>query len=94
MDGEPLGNGKVKEIILRCLDEGGVVFFTEHARQEMANDSISEAEALGVLRSGVVDGNDLIDFTWRYRVRRTKTYVVVAFDSETMTIVVTAWRKS
>jgi hypothetical protein len=30
---------------------------------------------------------------WRYRVRRSGTYVVVAFRGEGWTVVVTAWRK-
>lgn len=80
-------------MILRCLAAEGTLFFSPHALKEMEKDGITIDEARSVLRSGVVEGHDLIRGTWRYRVRRTMNCVVVAFDSETLTIVVTAWRK-
>lgn len=93
MQGEPFGAGKVKEIILRCLGSAGRVTFSPHALREMHNDGIGMDEAEAVLRSGVVEGHNLIGGDWRYRVRRTRTYVVVAFETATLTVVVTAWRK-
>jgi hypothetical protein len=93
MDAEPFGKGQVKAIILRCLDGDGHLRFSPHALEEMANDGLGFAEAEAVLRGGMVEGHDLISGTWRYRLRRVKTYVVVVFDTETMTVVVTAWRK-
>lgn len=58
----------------------------------MAQDGISQAEAIGVLRSGVVEPAELERGSWRYRVRARRTYVVASFRSEAAAVVVTAWR--
>jgi hypothetical protein len=58
----------------------------------MAKDSITQDEALAVLRSGVVEPGEFEGRSWRYRVRVTRTFVVVALRSETAAVVVTAWR--
>jgi hypothetical protein len=70
-----------------------VRLFTSHALKELANDGLSIEDARGVLRGGAFDGCDLILGSWRYRLRKVKTYVVVAFEAETRTAVITAWRK-
>jgi hypothetical protein len=93
VDGEPFDNAKVKALLLRCLDADGSVFFTPHALREMAKDNITQPQAIGVLRGGRVDGCDLIEGTWRYRLHIAKVFIVSAFDSETRTVVVTGWRK-
>jgi len=58
----------------------------------MAKDGITQFEALGVLRSGVVEPGELVRSTWRYRVRVRQAVVVAAFRSECSAAVVTAWR--
>jgi hypothetical protein len=58
----------------------------------MEKDGISQAEAMGVLRGGVVDPAEFERGSWRYRLHARHTYVVVAFRSDTAAIVVTAWR--
>ncbi len=98
---EPLSPAAAKGLIVQILEGGGVLEFSPHAREEMQNDEISEADARAVLRSGIVEPGELERRTWRYRVsvtsadrrRLISTYVVVAFRSETWTVVVTAWRK-
>ena len=99
---EPLSPAAAKGLIVRILEGGGVLEFSSHARKEMQDDGITEAEARAVLRGGVVEPGELVKGTWRYRVsvakadrrRLISTYVVVAFRSETWTVVVTAWRKT
>jgi hypothetical protein len=58
----------------------------------MAADGIDQATARFVLHGGVVEPAELERGSWRYRVRATGVYVVVAFEVETKLVVVTAWR--
>jgi hypothetical protein len=88
---EPLHPAKVKSLLVAVLEDG-TVEFSPHARREMAADNITEGEVMGVLQGGVVEPGELERGSWRYRVRRSRTYVVVTFRTETWTVVVTAWR--
>jgi hypothetical protein len=88
---EPLTPPEAKRFILQAL-ASGEVRFTSHALDEMAKDSITQAEALGILRSGVVEPGEFVKSTWRYRVRVRRALVVAAFRSECSAVVVTAWR--
>jgi hypothetical protein len=88
---EPLRPAEAKRL-LRAILAGGEVVFTNHALDEMDQDGISQAEAIGVLRSGVVEPAELERGSWRYRVCAHRTYVVTAFRSEVAAVVVTAWR--
>ena len=88
---EPLTPSEVKRVILQALASGDVRF-TSHALDEMANDGISQTEAIGILRSGVVEPGEFVKSTWRYRVRARRAIVVTAFRSECSAVVVTAWR--
>jgi hypothetical protein len=85
---------KVKDLLVQCLVLPGAVAFSDHALKEMEEDNITVDEALGVLRSGVCEPGELERGSWRYRVRRAKVYVVVAFRAVDQTVVVTAWRKA
>jgi hypothetical protein len=88
---EPLRPSEAR-VLLRTILATGEVVFTNHALDEMAQDGISQAEAIGVLRSGVVEPAEFEGGSWRYRVRARCTYVVASFRSEAATVVVTAWR--
>lgn len=74
--------------------ERGTVEFSAHARQEMAEDDVTEGEVMKVLRGGVVEPGEFERGSWRYRVRRAKVYAVVTFRAELWTIVITAWRNA
>lgn len=89
---EPLTNAAAKKLLVAII-ESGKVEFSSHAITEMTADNISQDEATSVLRGGVVEPAEFVRGSWRYRVRAGKTYVVVAFRSETWTVVVTAWRR-
>jgi hypothetical protein len=88
---EPLRPAEAR-VLLRTILATGEVIFTNHALDEMAEDGIGQAEAIGVLRSGVVEPAEFERGSWRYRVRSRRTYVVASFRSEAAAVVVTAWR--
>lgn len=58
----------------------------------MKADDLDVQDALNVLRGGVCEPAEQVSGTWRYRVRTSRMYFVVAFRSETELRVVTAWR--
>ena len=88
---EPLGPAEVRRLLRAILDDGEVSF-TNHALDEMEQDKISQAEAIGVLRSGRVEPAEFERGSWRYRVCAQRTYVVAAFRSDLSAVIVTAWR--
>ena len=88
----PLDNDSAKRLIGEILKRG-VVTFSSHALDEMAKDDLTTLDAANVLRGGVVEFSEEIRRSWRYRVRTARMTFVVAFRSETMLTVVTAWRK-
>jgi hypothetical protein len=65
----------------------------------MEKDGLTTPDAANVLRAGVVEFAEEARsptgyMSWRYRVRTSRMTFVVAFRSETVLRVVTAWRKS
>jgi len=88
---EPLDNVAAKALIRRILSAGQVAL-SHHVSKRLKERSIDPEDVLNVLRGGLVDGCDMEDGTWRYRVRTPRFYVVVAFRSEDEMRVVTAWR--
>jgi Domain of unknown function (DUF4258) len=89
---EPLSNADAKKLIRAILGDGDVSF-TSHARKEMAADRLTAVDVNNILRGGWVEYSELIEGTWRYRVRTNIMFTVVAFRSEDNLVVVTAWRK-
>jgi hypothetical protein len=77
---------------IRAILESGTVVWTQHARHELARDDMTTVDAENVLRAGVVEPAEWENGEWRYRVRTARMFVVVAFESETELVVVTAWR--
>ncbi len=88
---EPLSPPAARKHIQAILAEGAVNF-TKHARDEMAKDRLVEIDVVNVLRGGKVEPGEWENGSWRYRVRTSRMAVVVAFRSETVLVVVTAWR--
>lgn len=88
---EPLSPSDAKRLLVSIITDG-VVTFSKHADVEMAADGLNDQDALNVLRGGVVEPAEMEKGTWRYRVRTSRMYFVVAFRSETEARVVTAWR--
>lgn len=59
---EPLTPPEARRIILQALASGDVRF-TSHALDEMAKDDITQAEALGILRAGVIEPGEFVGST-------------------------------
>ncbi len=96
LDQEPLGPVEARQLIRRILrNPEGRVMFSRHAKVErMVERGISEADIFACLARGHCGSN--ISFergTWRYPIETPSLAVVVAFDTETLAIVITAWRK-
>lgn len=89
---DPLANDEAKRLIGRIL-KTGIVTFSDHALDEMEKDALTTVDAANVLRGGVVEFSEEVKRTWRYRVRTSRMTFVVAFRSEDVLSVVTAWRK-
>lgn len=89
----PLSNTDAKRLIAEIV-RNGTVGYSSHAFDEMKKDDLSTVDVLNVLRGGIVEFSEEINRTWRYRVRTVRMTVVVAFRSESVLSVVTAWRKA
>lgn len=89
----PLSNEHAKRLIAEIL-KSGAVGFSNHALEEMANDTLTTVDVANGLRGGIVEFSEEVRRTWRYRVRTSRMTVVVAFRSEHALTVVTAWRKT
>ena len=70
--------------------------FTQHVLEErMPERGITEAEVFSCLLRGFCGENITFErWTWRYPIETPGLTVVVAFDSETLAIVITAWRRT
>src|SRR5262245_33763460 len=88
---KPLPPADVKKVIVAACGTGGVSF-TQHALQEMEQDSITQDEAIAALRGGVIETGEFERGSWRYRVRVSRMVAVIAVRSESSVAVVTAWR--
>jgi len=96
LEKEPLSPVEARQLIRRILREpGGRVMFSRHARRErMLQRRISEDEVLHCLRRGHCGTNITFEnSSWRYPIETPGLTVVVAFNSITMAIVITTWRK-
>jgi hypothetical protein len=88
---EPLPPATVKRLFVEIFVEG-VLSFTKHAYEEMAEDKMTEIDVRNTLKGGVFRPGELVSGTWRYRAERNRMAAVVAFRSATHAVVVTAWR--
>lgn len=90
---EPLTAQEARELV-RSIIATGVVFFSNHALDEMKKDKLERSDVLNVLRGAQGCFEDgLTNGSWRYRFETASMVVVVAFRSEVKLVVVTAWRK-
>jgi hypothetical protein len=59
----------------------------------MEKDGLTDQDAINVLRGGSVLPGEWENGSWRYRIATQKMCFVVAFDSESELVIVTAWRR-
>ena len=89
---EPLEVDEARKLVREILKDG-TVRFTSHARKEMENDNISEAELRRALY-GVCEPAEWEHGQWRYRFHSYSVWAVVLFRDEEMVVIITAWRKT
>ena len=88
---EPLDPSRAHQLA-RSILRDGVVSYSTHAAEEMAKDHLVMVDCVNVIRGGVVEPAEMMNGTWRYRIRTNRIVVVIAFRSETELRVITAWR--
>ena len=88
---EPLSPTVAKTCIRSAL-AAGEVRFSGHAEAEMTTDDLTAVDCINVPRGGIVLQPELERGTWRYRVTTQRIAIVVVFRSESVVVIVTAWR--
>lgn len=88
---EPLSQASASRLA-RDILLNGTVRYTGHARREMANDGLSEADIERALRGGT-EPAEWENGQWRYRFFCADVWAVVSFRDGQMLIIITAWRK-
>jgi hypothetical protein len=78
--------------LLREILVAGRLWYSGHAKAEMARDQLTPVDLVNVLRAGVVEPSELERGSWRHRVKTNRICVVVVLLSETEAVVVTTWR--
>jgi uncharacterized protein DUF4258 len=71
--------------------------FSRHALEEMGMDNLTTGDVLNIIKSPsakIIEEPELERGSFRYRLRTNNITVVLAFDSKTSFVVITAWRKS
>ena len=89
MEGAPLTKDRAKAALNRCLQEGEVIY-SQHFRNELANDDLTTQEVMAVCRSGaiiMVPERDNKTGQWKYRIEgitvdRRQVAVVFTFKDE------------
>jgi uncharacterized protein DUF4258 len=78
--------------LLRGILASGRLWYSDHAKREMARDQLTPVDLVNVLRAGVVEPAELEHGSWRHRVKTNRICVVVTLVSEREAVVVTVWR--
>jgi hypothetical protein len=78
--------------LLREILATGRLWYSGHAKDEMARDQLTTLDVVNVLRAGVVEPSELERGSWRHRVKTNRICVVVVLRSEMEAVVVTTWR--
>lgn len=92
LDREPLKAQEARRLIREILTNGTVTFTDPHAYNALADDGLTDGDAINVLRGGIVDEAEWENGAFRHHVHTARICVVIEFESEDELIVVTAWR--
>ena len=92
LEREPLKAQEARKLVRAIVATGTVTFVDPHALDALADDGLTVADAVNVLRGGTVDEPEWENGAWRYHVRTARICVVVEFESENELVVVTGWR--
>lgn len=88
----PWDPAQARQIIRPILDSG-VLSFSKHARQRMAERDIKEVDCVNVLRAGWPEPGEYENGSWRYRVQTQRMCCVVAVPDIHRVVVISVWRK-
>ena len=88
---EPLSQAAAKRLVVAIL-QNGILAFSKHAYEEMANDGMIENDVVNTLRAGSYRPAELEHGSWRYRAETSRFAAVVAFRREDHAVVVTAFK--
>lgn len=83
---------KVTEVVNRYPSH---IRYSKHALEELQNDNLTTSDVLNIIKSSdakILKEPDFEKGSYRYRLETKRITVVVAFDSPTSFVVVTAWR--
>lgn len=73
----------------------GNISFSGHALKELLEDDLDRSDAINVLLSSsarITDQAELVNGTWRYRVKTKTICVVIAFQETDRVVVITVFR--
>jgi Domain of unknown function (DUF4258) len=88
----PLTKAQARALLTKIIEQGGIIEYSSHALEEMANDGLSAQEVRKALAGGKVGRAYQREANWRHTVVAVRCSVVITFRAETHTLVVTAWR--
>ena len=87
---EPLSPIDTSRLVRQIL-ENGTIIYSNHARDEMKNDGLVEADVERALLGGS-EPAEWINGSWKYRFHSYQTWAVVTFRNEEIVVIITAWR--
>lgn len=92
-----LDKTQARKLIAKIVNQNpSGVRYSKHAFTEMKDDNLTVNDILNVIKSPdakILEDAELEKGSYRYRLQTEKIMVVIAFDSPTSFVVVTAWRK-
>lgn len=89
---QPLRPTDARRLINAILATGSVLL-SDHAVKEMEKDDLDMGDALNILRAGIVREPEWESGEWRYHVETPRMTFIIAFESGTTLVIVTAWRR-
>lgn len=94
MGEEPLSKDHAKAKLNRCFEEGAVIY-SQHFRDELANDDLTRVDVLMICRSGAIVAapeKDIKTGHWKYRIEGTtidrhRIALVFAFRAQSAVLI-------
>lgn len=93
-----LDRNQARKLVAKVMQQSpSNVRFSRHAMEEMEKDNLIVSDVLNVMKSPdsrIINEAEFERGSYRYRLETNKITVVIAFDSPTSFVVVTAWREN
>lgn len=95
--GQRLNKEQARKLVAKISNLYPVnIHFSRHALDELKKDNLIISDVLNVIKSPdakILSEGEWENNSYRYRLETNNIMVVIAFDSSTSFVVVTAWRK-